>query len=145
MSEVIQKSLDGRIWIEVSPEAVPNGAFLYASHEIIARDGDGNSRSVDDHLYLSDHYKPLPSKNETLEALAASLLPRDRLITMDLKSLYHHLNLHKNMPKYFVVSVMLAERRCVTFINIVLPFRWSRSVLVLSFGKPILYLAGPDI
>ena len=124
MLDVIQKRLAGRIWEEIDEEAIGSEKFI--SREFVARDSDNKARSVADLSHLSDHYKPVPTK-KTLEGFSASLLPRDYLITMDLKSGYNHFRLHKDMRKYFVVSVLLADGTVRYFKYIVLPFGWTRS------------------
>ena len=97
MLEVIDKRLHGRIWEEIDGEEIHNERFI--SRELVARDSDQNARAVADLSHLSDHYKPLKSKNETLEGFSASLLPRDYLISLDLKSWYNHFRLHKDLRK----------------------------------------------
>ena len=93
----------------------------------MARDSDNKARAVADLSHLSDHYRPMPTKNETLEGFSANLLPKDYLITMDLRSGYNHFRLHKDMRKFFVVSVLLADGSVRYFRYLVLPFGWTRS------------------
>jgi hypothetical protein len=49
------------------------------------------------------------------------------MISMDLKSDYHHLRLHPDMRQYFSVSVMTVDGMVRYFQYIALPFGWSRS------------------
>lgn len=125
MMEFIDKRINGRIWEELSASQVAQEKIV--SREFIAWVGDGKARSVADLAHLSDHYHSLPSKNDTLEGLSASLLPGDVLIYMDLKSGYDHFRLHKDMRKYFIVSVLLANGVVRYFRYVVLPFGWSKS------------------
>lgn len=84
MLDVIEKTLQGRIWEEVSAMDIQKEKFI--SREFIGWDSDGKSRAVADLSHLSDHYRPFPRKDETLEGASASLFPREYLIKMDLKS-----------------------------------------------------------
>lgn len=125
MLDVIEKRLQGRIWEEVSAKDIQKENFI--SREFIAWDSDGKSRAVANLSHFSEHYRPLPSKNETLEGFSASLFPRDYLITMDRKSGYNHFWLHKDMQKYFVFLVFLAQGTVRYFKYLVLPFGWTQS------------------
>lgn len=118
--EFIQRRIKGRIWEEIPPSKIHEEKFI--SREFIAWNGDGKARSVAELSHLSDHYDPIPSKNETLEGFSASLLPGDHLISLDLKSGYNHLRLHKDMRKYFDVSILLSDGGVRYFKYLVLPF-----------------------
>jgi hypothetical protein len=125
MGEVIEKRLVGRIWDEISATEARAEEFL--SREFNARYADGKPLSVGAFGHLSDHYDRISTKNETLEGFSASLLPGDRMLTRDLKVGYNHFRLHKDMRRYFVVSVALSDGSVRYFRYIVLPFGWSRS------------------
>lgn len=81
-------------------------------------------RAVADLSHLSDHGAPIKIKSE---AFLATLLPRDTLIVMDLRSGYNVFRLHNDMRKYFTVSVILADHTVRCFHDIAIPFGWTRS------------------
>jgi hypothetical protein len=54
-------------------------------------------------------------------------MPEDNMLSMDLKSGYHHLRLHFDMRQYFSVTVMMADGTMRFFQYIALPFGWGRS------------------
>jgi Reverse transcriptase (RNA-dependent DNA polymerase) len=97
------------------------------SREFIARNSDGSARAVADLSHFSDHYDSIMTKAETLEGFSASLLPGDHLLSMDLRSGYHHFRFHPDMRKYFTVRVVMADGVERYFQYLVLPFGWSRS------------------
>jgi hypothetical protein len=91
------------------------------------RNSDGSSFSVADFYHFPDHYSAPSTKSETLEGSSASLKPDDRLLSMDLRSRYHHFRLHPDMRRYFTVTVVIADGRVLYFQYLVLPFGWIRS------------------
>jgi hypothetical protein len=97
------------------------------SREFIARNSDGSARSVADVSHFSDQYEGIATKSETLEGFSASLMPDDRLLSMDLRSGYHHFRLHPDMQKCFTVLVEMAGGTERYFQYLVLPFGRSRS------------------
>jgi hypothetical protein len=125
MEIMIKKHLDGRIWREMTPAKAKRCRFM--SREFIARDSDGKSRSVADLSHLSEHYDPVITKSEGLECFAASLIPEDTMLSMNLKSGYHHLRLHPDMRQEFSVTVMMADGTMRFLQYIALPFGWCRS------------------
>jgi hypothetical protein len=122
---VIEKRIEGRVWREMTRAEA--GRVKYMSRDFIARDSDGKDRTVADLSHLSDHYDGVITKSEGLEGFAASMIPEDKMISMDLNSGYHHLRLHRDMRQYFSVSVMTANGMVRYFQYIALPFGWSWS------------------
>jgi hypothetical protein len=103
MQGVIEKNLNERIWKELSEEEA--GKCLYVSRELFAYNADSKPRSVAYLSHLPDHYDPIVTKSETLEGFSVSLLPDDHLLSMDLRSGFHHFRLHPDMRKFFTVRV----------------------------------------
>jgi hypothetical protein len=97
MEVIFGKRLRGRVWRELSPEEGRKES--YVSREFIARNSDGSARSVADLSQFSDQHEAIATKSETLERFSASLMPDDRLLSMDLRSGYHHFRLHSDMRK----------------------------------------------
>jgi hypothetical protein len=77
--------------------------------------------------HFSDHYDSMVTKAKTLEDFSARLLPNDHLLSMDLRSGYHHFRFHPDIRKYFTVRVVMADDVERFFQYLVLPFGWSRS------------------
>jgi hypothetical protein len=50
--------------------------------------------------HFSDHYDSMVTKAKTLEDFSARLLPNDHLLSMDLRSGYHHFRLYPDIRKY---------------------------------------------
>lgn len=125
MMDVVAKRLKKRVWRELSTEETATQRFV--SREFITRDSAGKPRAVADLSHLSSHYKPIMTKNSTLEGFSASLLPEDNLLPMDLSSGYNHFRLHPDMRQYFTVTVQFSDGSCRYFQYIALPFGWSRS------------------
>jgi hypothetical protein len=125
MEAVIEKRIEGRVWREMTRAEA--GRVKYISREFIARDSDGKSRAVAEWSHLSIHYDGVITKSEEFEGFAASMLLEVTVISMDLKSGYHHLRLHPDMREYFSVSVMTADGMVRYFQYIALPLGWSRN------------------
>jgi hypothetical protein len=79
------------------------------SRDFITRDPHGKPRAVGDFGRLRDHYDRISTKNETLEGFSGSLLPGDHMLSMDLKAGYNHFSLHKDMRRYFFISIALPD------------------------------------
>jgi Reverse transcriptase (RNA-dependent DNA polymerase) len=88
---------------------------------------DGTMRGVADLSHLSDRYGSIATKAEALEGFSASLMPGDRMLSMDLRSGYNHFRLHSDMRKYFTVRIVMADDTERYFQYLMLPFGWSRS------------------
>jgi hypothetical protein len=97
METIIERRLRGPIWREIPPDEARKQLFV--SREFIARNSDGSALAVADLSHFSDHYDSMVTKVETLECFSASLLPKDYLQSMDLRSGYHHFRLHPDMRK----------------------------------------------
>jgi hypothetical protein len=95
--------------------------------EFIVQNKDGAMRGVADLSHLSDHYDSLATKAETLMGFSTSLMPGDRMHSMDMRSGYNHFRLHPDMRKYFTVRIVIADGTERYFQYLVLPFGWSRS------------------
>jgi hypothetical protein len=99
MEAIVEKRLSGQIWRELSLEQ--GRREQYVSREFMAQNTDGTMRGVADLSHLSEHYNSIATKAETLEGFSASLMPEDRMLSMDLCSGYNHFRLHPDMRKYF--------------------------------------------
>jgi hypothetical protein len=64
---------------------------------------DGTMRGVADRSHLSDHNDSIATKGETLEGFSVSLMPGDRMLSMELRSGYNHFMMRPDMRKYFTV------------------------------------------
>jgi hypothetical protein len=107
----------------------------FLSLVFITRDADEKPRSVVDSDHLSNQYDRISTKTKTLEGFSASLLPGDRILTMDLKAGYNHFRLHNDIRRYFVVSIALRWLSAILPLDCA-PVRLdSEWVLVLSPGQ----------
>jgi hypothetical protein len=88
---------------------------------------DGTKRGVADLSHLSDHNDSIATKGQTLEGFSASLMPGDRMLSMELRSGYNHFWLRPDMRKYFTVRIVMADGTERYFQHLELPFGWSRS------------------
>jgi hypothetical protein len=122
---IIEKRLKGQIWRELSLEK--GRREQYVSREFMVQNTYGTMRGVADMSHLSDHYDTIATKSETLEGFSATLVPGDRMLSMDLRSEYNHFRLHPDMRKYFTVRIVMADYTERYFQYLVHPFGWSRS------------------
>jgi hypothetical protein len=125
MEAIIEKRLNGQIWRDLSLEQ--GRREQYVSREFMVQNTDVTMRGVADLSHLSDHYDSIATNAETLEGFSASLMPRDRILSIDLCSGYNHFRLHPDMQKYFTVRIVMADSTERYFQYLVLPLGWSRS------------------
>jgi hypothetical protein len=130
MEAIIEKPLNGQIWRE-----------LYVSREFMVQNTDRTMRGVADLSHLSDHYDSIVTKAETLEGFSASLMPGDRMLSMDLRSRYNYFRLHPDMRKYFTVGIVTADgtdrycHLCFHFDGAVLAIGSRDSAEILDYGQ----------
>jgi hypothetical protein len=124
MLEVIEKRLVGKVGTR-SQRRGQRGR-VYASRIYSPR--RRREASLGGRLCSSEQpLRPHQYQERHARGLSASLLPCDRIITMDLRAGYNYFRLHKDMRRYFVVSIALPRGSARYFLYIVLPFGWSRS------------------
>jgi hypothetical protein len=127
-----RETIEWSDWRELSLEQ--GRREQYASREFMVQNTDGNMRGVADLSHLSDHYDSVATKAETLEGSSASLMPGDRMPSMDLGSGYNHFRLHLDMRKSFTVRIVMADAISVSCASIWKEPFW---LLVLEIGAEI--------
>ena len=127
--EALRDGVNQRVFEQVTEQearCIVNQLGCYVSNSFVVWQGDGDQRKgrlVLNFKEQSTHWRKGSVKMETLEQFAQDLTKGDYLLTMDIKSGYHHFRLHPRMRNWFLFRNGDRFYRCIA-----LPFGWGRSV-----------------
>jgi Reverse transcriptase (RNA-dependent DNA polymerase) len=122
------KAVEEITWEEAETAVLEKGV-LVSSAFVVWQGNPSRPRLVLNFKQQSLHWQKGSVRMESLEAFAEDLKPQDRLLSMDVKSGYHHFRLHPRMRDWFLFWYEGRDRTRRYYRCIALPFGWGRSVL----------------